>query len=148
MADRARGRWPTATLATPTNKGKASFMFAQRLPKPIRLLAGLLVIFAFWAAGEGLGRIVPLPIPGSIVGMVLLAAALQLKLVPLAIVEEIGALVLEHMALFFVPLGVGLVRYTDVLKDEWLPITAGVIGSTLAVLIVVAWIQQRLEPGD
>lgn len=125
-----------------------TLLLAHKLAKPLRLVAGFLVILAFWAAGEGLGRILPLPIPGSIAGMLLLTATLQLKLIPQTVVEDIGALILSHMALFFVPLGVGLIRYTDVLRDDWFPITAAVIVSTLAVLIVVAWIQQHLEPDD
>lgn len=123
-------------------------MFGQRFLKSMRLLAGLLVIFGFWAAGEGLGSAIALPVPGSIVGMLLLTTALQLKLIPDTVVEGIGELLVAHMALFFVPLGVGLMRYTDVLRDEWFPITAAVIVSTLAVLYVVGWTQQKLEPGD
>lgn len=80
--------------------------------------------------------------------MLMLTAALQLKLIPPTLVEDIGALILAHMSVFFVPLGVGLIRYTDVLKEDWFPITAAVIGSTLAVLLVVARIQERLEPDD
>src|SRR5690606_25301294 len=98
--------------------------------------------------GDFVARVLALPIPGSIIGMLLLTVALQFKLIPLAIVESIGALILKHMALFFVPLGVGLIRYADVLRQEWLPITVAVIASTLAVLIVVGYTQQRLEPGD
>lgn len=123
-------------------------MRSQRLAKSLRLVAGFIVILAFWAAGEGLGRILPLPVPGSIAGMLMLTAALQLKLIPQTLVEDIGALILAHMSVFFVPLGVGLIRYTDVLKEDWFPITAAVIGSTLAVLLVVARIQERLEPDD
>lgn len=123
-------------------------MRSQRLAKSLRLVAGFIVILAFWAAGEGLGRILPLPVPGSIAGMLMLTAALQLKLIPPTLVEDIGALILAHMSVFFVPLGVGLIRYTDVLKEDWFPITAAVIGSTLAVLLVVARIQERLEPDD
>lgn len=123
-------------------------LLSHRLQKALRLVAGFLVILAFWAAGEGLGRILPLPVPGSIAGMLLLTLALQLNVIPLALLEDIGALILAHMAVFFVPLGVGLIRYTDVLKEDWFPITVAVVGSTLAVLIVVGWIQQRLEPDD
>ena len=121
---------------------------SEKLLSLVRLALGLLVIVGFWAAGELIARIVTLPIPGSIVGMLLLTVSLQLGLVPLKVVEGIGALIVRYMALFFLPLGVGLIRYADVLAKEWLAIAAAVVGSTLAVLIVVGYTQQRLEPGD
>jgi holin-like protein len=108
-------------------------------------LKSFAIIYAFLLAGSAVVELAHLPIPGSIVGMVLLTIALYRGYVSLQAVEPSAGVLVKHMAFFFVPPGVGLILYFDLLKDEWLAITlAGVIG-TFAVLATVALLQQRME---
>ncbi len=97
---------------------------------------GFLVLLAFLAAGQfaawGLGW----PIPGSVLGMVLLAAALLAGVVRVEVVKPCADLLLKHLGLFFVPAGVGLIQHFDLLGEQWLPILAGTVVSTVAVLLV------------
>ena len=116
-----------------------------RAREVISLSRGLLILLAFLAAGTLLVRATRLPIPGNVLGMVLLTAALQLRLVRVAWVADAAAVLLRHLALFFVPPGVGLMLYFGLLRGEWLPIVAGAAVGTLAVLLVVGRLQQRLE---
>ncbi len=82
--------------------------------------------------GEVLHRIIPLPVPGSIYGLVLMFIALELKIMPLDKVEEVSNYLLEIMPLLFVPSTVGLLVAWPVIKQYWLPITiAGIAGTTL-----------------
>lgn len=105
---------------------------------------GLLVLLAFFLAGEALASAARVPLPGSVAGMLLLAAALWLRWVPEPLVRPAADFLLRHMALLFVPPGVGLILHLGLLRREWLPIAAASAASVVAVLLCVGWVQQRL----
>lgn len=106
---------------------------------------GAAVILACLAIGEAAARWLRLPIPGNLVGMVILTGAIRLRIVRMDTVRPAAELLLRHMALFFVPAGVGLMRYLGLLRAEWLPILGGCAAGVLAVMLVVGPLQQRLE---
>ena len=110
-----------------------------------RYAASAVVLLAFLLVGTSIASFGRLPLPGSVAGMLLLAAALHFRWMPAAWVEPAAELLLRHMALLFVSPGVGLMLQYDLLRREWLPIVAASAASTLAVLLVVGWLQQRLE---
>jgi putative effector of murein hydrolase LrgA (UPF0299 family) len=92
--------------------------------------------------GEILVRVVGLQFPGPVVGMMLFFLILQ-RLEPgdRAAVVEAPALLLRHLQLLFVPAGVGLVVYLETLRDDALPLAAGLwiswlIGFVLTALVV------------
>jgi holin-like protein len=114
--------------------------------RPARLLAGLAVIAALWGAGELAARTLRLPLPGSVVGMLLLTLLLQARLVPLALVEPAAALLTRWMALFFVPAGAAVVLHLALLRAHWLPLVAGATASLVAVFATVGLLMQRLAP--
>ncbi len=103
--------------------------------------------------GELLRGVLHLPIPGPVVGMLLLAATLGLSrgredaadepAAPTALDIVAGAL-LRHMGLLFVPAGVGIVAEAGLLRQEWLPILGGLLGSTLLSLAVTAFVMHRI----
>ena len=108
-------------------------------------LLGFLVLLAFLFAGNWIADAARLPLPGSVVGMLMLAAALRLRWIPERAVRSAAELLIRNMALLFVPAGVGVMAYAGLLRREWLPIVAAGAASTVAVLLVVGWVQQRLE---
>ncbi|MDB5046655.1 MAG: murein hydrolase transporter LrgA [Deinococcus sp.] len=81
------------------------------LPPPVRVVLGLGVLVAFAALGEGLMRLLHWPLPGSVVGMVLLWAALGLRLVRLDWIEPAADGVLGVLGLLFIPATVGAVQF-------------------------------------
>lgn len=105
---------------------------------------GLLVLLAFFLAGEAVSSFARLPLPGSVAGMLLLAAALRLRWVPESLVRPAADFLLRHMALLFVPPGVGLILHLGLLRREWVPIAIASAVSVVAVLLCVGWLQQRL----
>jgi holin-like protein len=112
-----------------------------------RVLLALAVLVAFLAAGAMVADGVGLPVPGSVVGMVLLTVALQARVVRPSWVRPAADLLLRHMGLLFVPPGVAVMVHADLIRAEWLPILVGSAVSTIAVLLTVGWVQQRLERG-
>lgn len=100
------------------------------------LLGGFAILLMFQFLGELLTWALRLPVPGNVVGMVLFFLGLRTGLVPLRAVERVADGLLAVLALLFVPPGVGLVLYLDLLQAEWLPIAAGTVISTYLVLAV------------
>lgn len=108
------------------------------------MIRGFAVLLSFQLFGELLVRGFGWPVPGNVVGMALLLAALILGLVRLEWVTEAAELVLTHMALLFVPVGVGVMLYFDLLAREWLPIAAATVLSTFVVMAVTGHVTQGL----
>ncbi|GEM47656.1 hypothetical protein DC3_32910 [Deinococcus cellulosilyticus NBRC 106333 = KACC 11606] len=75
------------------------------------MLRGFCILLGFNALGEMLTRLLHLPIPGPVVGMLLLWAALNLKLVRLEWVQKTSEHLLSILGLLFVPAGAGIVLY-------------------------------------
>ena len=111
------------------------------------MLRGVTVLLVCQLAGEVLVRLTGLPVPGPVVGMVLLFVLLQLRppeedrsrsSLAHGTVRAADVL-LRHLQLLFVPAGVGVVVYLGVLREEALPIGVALVGSWLAGLLVVGW---------
>lgn len=113
------------------------------------MIRGFAVLLSFQLLGEMAVRGFGWPVPGNVVGMALLLIALMLGVVRLEWVTEAAELVLTHMALLFVPVGVGVMLYFDLLAREWLPILAATVLSTFIVIAVTGHVTQGLarEPG-
>lgn len=108
------------------------------------MLQGFVWLLTFQFAGEVLSRLFGLPIPGNVIGMALLLVALALGLVKEAAIREAAELLLRYLALFFVPAGVGVMLYFDLIGREWLPIVVGTLVSTFVVMAVTGWVEQWL----
>jgi len=97
-------------------------------------------------AGEVLARSLGLPVPGPVVGMVLLFAALLRRRggeAPPALGSVADAL-LGNFGLLFVPAGVGVVLYLPVLARDWAPISLAILAGTLAAIAVTGRLAQAL----
>jgi len=105
--------------------------------------AGILLLFLY--LGKGIQFISHLPIPGSIFGLLLLFLGLNLRLIPLDYVLPTGSFLLNYITLFFVPVGVGLLQYSELLSIHWLTIAVSSVISTIATLISVGWLYQRFS---
>jgi len=109
------------------------------------MVRGFAVLLLMQIAGELLCRSLALPVPGNVAGMLLLLLALSAGFVKLEWVSEASDLLLSHMALFFVPAGVGVMVYFDLLQKEWLPIACATVLSTFAVMAATGWVGAWLE---
>ena len=98
--------------------------------------------------GEVLHHYLPLPIPASIYGLVILFAGLMTGVVKLSHVEETGRFLIEIMPLMFIPAAVGLLESWGILAPIWIPIVGITLITTVTVMIVSGKITQfviRLE---
>lgn len=103
------------------------------------------IIFGCLAAGELLALIPGVSIPGSILGMLLLTLLLDRKIVNPTTIKPICRFLISNMAFFFIPPGVALMLYFDLIKAQWLPISVATVVSIAAVLIVTGRLHQYLH---
>jgi len=75
-----------------------------------------------------------IPIPGNVIGMILLLGLLLLEIIDLTHVERTANILLEYLGLFLIPGNVALIVYKDVLGENIWPILGTAIVSTLLVL--------------
>jgi holin-like protein len=112
----------------------------------------LLVVCQF--AGELAAQATGMPVPGPVLGMLLLLGGLvwrqrRARKGPDAALRATAHGLLGNLSLLFVPAGVGVVAQLDVLAQSWLPLTVALLVSTFLGLLVTGWVMQRLaEPSD
>jgi holin-like protein len=97
-------------------------------------------------------RFLGLPLPGPVLGMLLLFLTLLLRRGPGTGLENVSGGLLAHLSLLFVPAGVGLMVHWDRLVAEWLPIAAALLLSTLLTMAfcagLVLGLRRLMSPGD
>ncbi|WP_058913829.1 CidA/LrgA family protein [Entomohabitans teleogrylli] len=108
-------------------------------------LRAFILIYACLYAGIGIASLLPIVIPGSIIGMLILFVLLALQIMPSKWVFPGCYVLIRYMALLFVPIGVGVMQYYDVLRAQFGPVVVSCIISTLVVLVVVSWSSQLVH---
>jgi holin-like protein len=97
---------------------KYSIYFSTFTPE-MRIPLQLAVIFAICVAGEILHRIVGVPLPGNIIGMVLLLVLLCLKVLKPEQISGVSSFFLNHLALFFLPPSIAIMAVGDEVLSQW-----------------------------
>lgn len=100
------------------------------------------VIFGCLALGEVIVWATGIKLPSSIIGMLVLTLLLKLGWVKLGWVERLSQLLISNLGFFFVPPGVALILYLNVIKDYWLSIMMATVISTVLVLVVTGHMHQ------
>ncbi|ABX41093.1 CidA/LrgA family protein [Lachnoclostridium phytofermentans] len=106
------------------------------------------IILAVTFVGEVLRYCIPLPIPASIYGLVIMLGLLASKIVPVKSVKGAGSFLIEVMSLMFIPAGVGLMISWNAIRDIWLPLIFIIIITTVVVMVVTGRITQRVIVQD
>lgn len=114
-------------------------------------LTGLTWLLVFQLVGEVVVRLLDWPVPGPVLGMLLLfLMLLAIRRVP-APMDTASTGLLAHLSLLFVPAGVGIMVHADRLLTEWLPIVAVLLVTTLLTMVFTAGVMMLatrwLAPG-
>ena len=102
------------------------------------MLESLTLLLACQLVGEVVVRYVGLPIPGPVLGMVLLFVGLLIRRGVPAPLQQTATGLLSHLSLLFVPAGVGVMLHVARIQDAWLAFGAALVGSTLIAVAVTA----------
>ncbi|ALM52692.1 CidA/LrgA family protein [Halomonas huangheensis] len=108
------------------------------------LILGMSILLACQFAGELLVRWLDLPIPGPVIGMVILLVGLMVRGKVPSSLRTTGEGLLRYLTLLFVPAGVGLMVHGRLIADDWLAIAVTLVVSTALTLAVTAWVMERL----
>ena len=130
---------PQSPMPAPSPAATASI-------QPLRGLACLLLL---QAAGELLSRALALPVPGPVIGLLMLLVALRLPALRVPVAAAAQAL-LAHLSLLFVPVGVGVVAHLSLVGEHGLRLLVVIvlstwIGMVVTALLARAWLAPR-EP--
>ena len=100
----------------------------------MKYIRQFIIIILISFVGEVLNYLLPLPIPASIYGLVLMLLGLVRGLIPLAAVRDTAYFLVEIMPLMFIPAAVGLMQVWKELGQIWLAFLAITLLTTLAVM--------------
>lgn len=114
-------------------------------PAMSALLLEFLRLLLFQAAGTGLVMLTQLAVPGPVAGMLLLAGWLGWRGELPPALAWLSALVQRHLALLFIPAGVGLITQRERLASEGLALAAVLSISTLLAMLTTVWCYRRLR---
>ena len=87
----------------------------------MKILTQLAIITGICMVGDWISSILPIPFPGSVIAMILLFLFLGLKWIKEEQIQEVGDFLLSHMAFFFIPAGVSVMNYFELLKTNIIP---------------------------
>ena len=110
----------------------------------MKYLQQFLLILCISFVGEFLKYVLPLPIPASIYGMVILFIGLLTGLIKLEQVKDVGKFLIEIMPVMFIPAAVGLMESWSVIKPSLLPYIIVIIVSTIIVMAVSGLVTQKI----
>ena len=110
----------------------------------MKYLRQLLIIIIFSFIGEVLHSLIPIQVPASIYGLVLLFIALLTGIIQLPQVKEAAKYLIEIMPLMFIPAGVGLLESWGDLKSILIPVLILLVASTILVMGVSGKVTQGI----
>lgn len=103
------------------------------------------ILFGCLALGELVVWLTGIKLPSSIVGMLLLTAFLQAGWIKLERIKNLSDFLVSNLGFFFIPPGVALMLYFDVIAAEFWPIVISTIISTVLVLVVTGHVHQWIR---
>ncbi|SHF02906.1 holin-like protein [Mariniphaga anaerophila] len=103
------------------------------------------IIFGCLAIGELIVHFTSINLPSSIIGMLLLTLLLKLEWIKLEWIKGIADFLVNALPFFFVPAGVAVMLYYDLIFASFWEILVASFGSTIIVLVVTGWTHQHLR---
>lgn len=113
----------------------------------MKYICQLGVILGVSFAGEVLARVLPLPIPASVWGLVTMLALLIFRVIKPEHIRDTAEYLISIMPLLFVPPTVGLMQSWGLLRDNWLPFAIAITLITAIVMAVTGLVVQLVEKG-
>ena len=110
------------------------------------MLLTFTILLVCQCLGEGLAYAFRLPVPGPVIGMLILFCALVMRPALLDKIQSTGDALLQHLSLLFVPAGVGIFVAAASLEGQWLAIIGAVFASTVLTLSMTALAMRAATP--
>ena len=115
--------------------------------KKVQFLGQLAVLIAIYLAGNQVVRLTGLPVPGNVVGIVLLYTLLNLGLLRLEHVQDAADFLLRHLVFFFIPVAVDLMNWGSLFWRYGVMLALAIVVSTVLTYVGTGLLAQRLQKG-
>mgnify|MGYP001339385868 CR=1 FL=1 len=117
---------------------------------PSRIVLIFTILLACQLVGEVVVRMLGLPLPGPVLGMVILFCGLVVRGQVPGELSAVADGLLQNLSLLFVPAGVGVMLHARLLADNWLALSVALLASAAITIVVTGWVMTwavRLVPG-
>jgi holin-like protein len=104
------------------------------------MIGAIAALLAFQLVGEVIVTALAIPIPGPVVGMLLLFAMLLVRGSAPASLSDTARGILQHLSLLFVPAGAGVLAHFSLIRSQFWGIAITLVGSTMITISVTAWV--------
>ncbi|MEN7528530.1 CidA/LrgA family protein [Cupriavidus sp. 2SB] len=108
------------------------------------MLQTFAILLVFQTVGEVISYALRLPVPGPVIGMLLLFGWLVFDNRLLPVIQGSANELLKHLSLLFVPAGVGIMVHANRISSEWMPIIIALVVSTWVAIAVTALVTRAL----
>ncbi|MBY4734053.1 CidA/LrgA family protein [Cupriavidus pauculus] len=108
------------------------------------MLQTFAILLVFQTVGEVINYALHLPVPGPVIGMLLLFGWLAFDNRLLPVIQGPASELLKHLSLLFVPAGVGIMVHASRIGSEWMPIVIALVISTWVAIAVTALVTRAL----
>jgi holin-like protein len=105
----------------------------------VKIICQIATIFTICWISQIVEAILPFPFPASVIGMVLLLILLLVRALKVDHIREKSDFLLSNMAFFFIPAGVSIINYFDILASNLIPLLVICLVSTLLTFAVTVW---------
>lgn len=111
----------------------------------VRIIVQIGILNIYYYLGVGIVSYLHIPLPGSIVGLLLLVLSLIFKLIKVEYIQDGAGFLIGVLTLFFIPATVGVIDYPELMSGTGLLIILAVIASTLISIYVTGLLTQIIE---
>ena len=111
------------------------------------MLGALTILLVFQLIGEVIVQLTRLPVPGPVIGLMLLFLSLCMRGRLATPLRDTANGILQHLSLLFVPAGVGVMVHFARVSGEWVPIIIALLASTALAIAVAALVMRALMRG-
>lgn len=112
--------------------------------KLVKYAPQIIILFTFFIVGAWLQRLLHIPLPGSILGLLLLWISLMLKIIPLRWVEGGSYLFLAVLPIFFIPATVGVMNFGSFFLSRGVILIPLTIVTTFLTMWVAGFVGQSI----
>ncbi len=119
----------------------------------MKIFREAIIILGIYLVGELISKGFSLPLPGNIIGMIILLVLLCTKVIKIEKIENISAFFLDHLSFFFIPAGVGLISSFNVIKDSLIfilllcLITTAIVSTGIIVQYIIKIKESKVKKG-
>lgn len=116
-----------------------SFSYMEMEDERLKIIKQIGIVFTVCWLSQVLAAGLPFDFPASVIGMIVLFLCLMTGILKIEHIQEKADFLLGNMAFFFVPAGVSIMNYFDILKDSLIPFLVICIVSTVVTFAVTAY---------